>query len=93
MKAEATVLANPRNPDIQSLGLAGFYRKSLNVAAAPAFKREDLAAVTALAHSGKPSMDGWITHPERPSNAASAYDAAVGDAACLKMILDWKHST
>lgn len=84
--------------------LAGFYKQSLNFAFAPAFmretrirvaaqwKREDLTVVTDLAHSGKLSLDGLITHTERPSNAASAYEVAFGDAACLKMILDWKHS-
>ena len=84
--------------------LAGFYKDSLSFAFAPAFmretririaaqwKREDLDAVAALAHSGKLSLDGLITHTEKPANAASAYQVAFGDAACLKMILDWKHS-
>ena len=84
--------------------LAGFYKDSLSFAFAPAFmretririaaqwKREDLDAVTALAHSGKLSLDGLITHTEKPANAASAYQTAFGDATCLKMILDWKHS-
>ena len=84
--------------------LAGFYKQSLNFAFAPAFmretririaaqwKREDLVAVTALAHSGKLSLDGLITHTEKPANAASAYEVAFGDAACLKMILDWNHT-
>lgn len=84
--------------------LAGFYKDSLSFAFAPAFmretririaaqwKREDLDAVTALAHSGKLSLDGLITHTEKPTNAASAYQVAFGDADCLKMILDWNHS-
>lgn len=84
--------------------LAGFYKDSLSFAFAPAFmretririaaqwKREDLAAVTALAHSGKLSLDGLITHTEAPAKAAAAYQTAFGDADCLKMILDWKHS-
>jgi bacteriochlorophyllide a dehydrogenase len=84
--------------------LAGFYKDSLSFAFAPAFmretririaaqwKREDLDAVTALAHSGKLSLDGLITHTEKPANAASAYRVAFGDADCLKMILDWNHS-
>jgi 3-hydroxyethyl bacteriochlorophyllide a dehydrogenase len=84
--------------------LAGFYKDSLSFAFAPAFmrearmriaaqwKREDLEVVTALAHSGKLSLDGLITHTEKPANAASAYQVAFGDADCLKMILDWSHS-
>ena len=84
--------------------LAGFYKDSLSFAFAPAFmretririaaqwKREDLSAVTALAHSGKLSLDGLITHAEAPAKAAAAYQTAFGDADCLKMILDWKHS-
>ena len=82
--------------------LAGFYKESLNFAFAPAFmretrirvsaqwKREDLLLVTALAHSGKLSLDGLITHTEMPANAANAYQVAFGDSLCLKMILDWK---
>lgn len=84
--------------------LAGFYKQSLNFAFAPAFmretririaaqwKREDLIVVTDLAHSGKLNLDGLITHTEKPSNAASAYEIAFGDAGCVKMILDWNHS-
>jgi len=84
--------------------LAGFYKDSLSFAFAPAFmretririaaqwKREDLEVVTALAHSGKLSLDGLITHTEKPANAASAYQVAFGDADCLKMILDWNHN-
>ena len=84
--------------------LAGFYKQSLSFAFAPAFMREtririaaqwqkaDLLAVSALAHSGKLSLDGLITHTEQSANAADAYEVAFGDADCLKMILDWKHS-
>ena len=84
--------------------LAGFYKQSLSFAFAPAFmretririaaqwKREDLLAVTELAHSGKLSLEGLITHVEVSARAAAAYHTAFGDADCLKMILDWKHS-
>ena len=84
--------------------LAGFYKQSLNFAFAPAFMREaniritaqwkkaDLQAVTALAHSGQLDLSGLITHTEQPANAAAAYETAFGDADCLKMILDWNHS-
>ena len=84
--------------------LAGFYKDSLSFAFAPAFmretririaaqwKREDLDTVATLAHSGKLSLDGLITHTERPAKAEAAYQTAFGDTDCLKMILDWKHS-
>ena len=84
--------------------LAGFYKQSLSFAFAPAFmretrirvaaqwKREDLLVVADLAHGGKLSLDGLITHTEAPANAANAYRVAFGDSLCLKMILDWKHA-
>ncbi len=84
--------------------LAGFYKEPLSFAFAPAFmretririaaqwKREDLLAATALAHSGKLSLEGLITHVEVSARAAAAYHTAFGDADCLKMILDWTHS-
>lgn len=83
--------------------LAGFYKQSLSFAFAPAFMREtririaaqwkhnDLLAVTSLAHSGKLSLDGLITHTEAPSNSRKAYQIAFSDSLCLKMVLDWKH--
>ena len=81
--------------------LAGFYKDSLQFAYAPAFMREaqirtaaewkrpDLQAVTQLAHEGRLSLDGLITHCETPAKAEAAYGVAFGDALCLKMILDW----
>jgi 3-hydroxyethyl bacteriochlorophyllide a dehydrogenase len=81
--------------------LAGFYKDNLQFAYAPAFMREaqirtaaewkrpDLQAVTELAHDGRLSLDGLITHRETPAKAEEAYGVAFGDALCLKMILDW----
>lgn len=81
--------------------LAGFYKQDLTFAYAPAFMREaqirtaaewkraDLLAVTELVHTGRLRLDGLITHEESPSKALNAYEAAFGDALCLKMILDW----
>ena len=81
--------------------LAGFYSDRLSFAFAPAFMREarlriaaqwqpaDLAAVKALAAAGTLSLDGLITHTEAAPDADRAYRTAFGDAACLKMILDW----
>ena len=85
--------------------LAGFYSEPLQFAFAPAFMREvqircaaewhrnDLLAVTELASAGAFSLDGLITHHEKAEHAAGAYRTAFGDAACLKMVLDWRHSS
>ncbi len=82
--------------------LAGFYSDRLSFAFPPAFMREaririaaqwqpaDLAAVAALAGSGELSLAGLITHREAAADAAQAYRTAFDDAACLKMILDWR---
>jgi 3-hydroxyethyl bacteriochlorophyllide a dehydrogenase len=81
--------------------LAGFYKNDLHFAFAPAFMREaqirtaaewkraDLLAVNELVHTGRLSLDGLITHRKTPAKALEAYEVAFGDAACLKMILDW----
>jgi 3-hydroxyethyl bacteriochlorophyllide a dehydrogenase len=81
--------------------LAGFYKNDLSFAYAPAFmreaqirmaaewKRSDLLAVNELVHTGRVSLDGLITHHQRPSHAKDAYETAFGDAHCLKMVLDW----
>jgi len=81
--------------------LAGFYHQPLQFAYAPAFMREarirvaaewkraDLLAVDALVRDGQLSLDGLITHTEPCERAPVAYATAFGDAACLKMILDW----
>ncbi len=82
--------------------LAGFYSDRLSFAFPPAFMREaririaaqwapaDLAAVAALAGSGELSLAGLITHRHAAEDAAQAYRTAFDDAACLKMILDWR---
>jgi 3-hydroxyethyl bacteriochlorophyllide a dehydrogenase len=82
--------------------LAGFYSDRLSFAFPPAFMREarirvaaqwqpaDLAAVAVLAGSGELSLAGLITHREAAGDAAQAYRTAFDDAACLKMILDWR---
>ncbi len=82
--------------------LAGFYSAPLQFAFAPAFMREarirvaaewkprDLAAVNALIDSGALALDQLITHREPAAHAERAYRTAFGDAACLKMILDWR---
>ena len=84
--------------------LAGFYDAPLSFVFPPAFMRDaririaaqwsppDLAAVIALAGEGRLSLDGLITHSHDATQADAAYRTAFGDADCLKMVLDWKHT-
>ena len=84
--------------------LAGFYDAPLSFVFPPAFMREaririaaqwsppDLTAVIALAGDGRLSLDGLITHHHDATQADAAYRTAFGDADCLKMVLDWKHT-
>ena len=82
--------------------LAGFYTDPLAFAFPPAFMKEarlriaaewapdDMVATRRLVESGTLRLDDLITHRRPASQAASAYDTAFSDPACLKMILDWK---
>ena len=82
--------------------LAGFYAAPLTFAFPPAFMREarirvaaqwqeaDMAAVSELVASGTLSLDGLLSHSAPATEATQAYETAFGDAACLKMILDWR---
>ncbi len=82
--------------------LAGFYTQPLQFSFPPAFMKEarfrvaaewthaDLAATRALVESGALSLDGLITHQSAAKDAPGAYRTAFEDAACLKMILNWK---
>jgi bacteriochlorophyllide a dehydrogenase len=82
--------------------LAGFYAEPLHFNFPPAFMREasiriaaqwqrnDLDVVINMVRDGKLSLDGLITHHSAASDAASAYETAFENAACLKMILDWR---
>ncbi|TPG58566.1 chlorophyll synthesis pathway protein BchC [Roseomonas nepalensis] len=82
--------------------LAGFYAKPLQFSFAPAFMREarlrvaaewkpaDLASATALVASGRLSLEGLVTHRRAAADTGDAYRTAFGDAACLKMVLDWR---
>jgi len=84
------------------LVLAGFYPQDVSFAFAPAFMKEarlriaaewtpeDLVATERLVNSGALSLRGLITHEHPASAAATAYPTAFGDAACLKMVLNWK---
>ena len=85
--------------------IAGFYSQPLSFAFPPAFMREarlrvaaqwkpaDLAAVKRLVESGALSFDGLLTHRADASDASRAYETAFGDPDCLKMVLDWRHSS
>lgn len=82
--------------------LAGFYDQPLSFAFPPAFLRElrlrvaaqwqasDLADVAERVATGRLSLDGLITHRAAADQADTAYRTAFGDAACLKMVLDWR---
>ena len=82
--------------------LAGFYDQPLSFDFPPAFMREarlrvaaewapeDLAATTDMIESGQLSLDGLITHRLSAIQAEDAYRTAFTDAACLKMVLDWR---
>jgi len=84
--------------------LAGFYPGQVQFDFAAAFMREaririaaewkdaDLQAVLAHIAAGRLSLDGLITHRREAGAADEAYRQAFGDAACLKMILDWRHA-
>lgn len=82
--------------------LAGFYAGRLSFAFPAAFMREarlriaaewqpaDMAGVLALLGNTRLSLAGLITHREAAEAAPDAYRTAFGDAACLKMVLDWR---
>jgi len=82
--------------------LAGFYSEPLSFSFPPAFMREaqiraaaewkrpDMLAVKHLVDTKVLSLDGLITHHEPATRAERAYRTAFGDAACLKMVLDWR---
>ncbi|MEO0830571.1 MAG: chlorophyll synthesis pathway protein BchC, partial [Pseudomonadota bacterium] len=81
--------------------LAGFYTDRLQFAFPPAFMKEarlrvaaewmpgDLAATRTLIEDGALSLTDLVTHTAPAKEAPAAYEAAFGDPACLKMMLDW----
>ena len=84
--------------------LAGFYSEPLSFTFPPAFMREarirvaaewqqpDIAATKDLIETGRLSLDGLITHHHDAKSAPDAYRIAFEDAACLKMVLNWRLS-
>ena len=83
--------------------LAGFYSEPLSFQFAPAFQREarfriaaqwqpsDLATIAQHTNDGSLSLEGLISHIESASTAQAAYRTAFNDAACVKMVLDWRN--
>lgn len=81
--------------------LAGFYAERVSFEFPAAFMRElsfriaaewrgeDMDAVLALQRNGRLSLDGLVTHIEKPGNADAAYQTAFNDASCLKMLIEW----
>ncbi len=84
--------------------LAGFYHERLSFAFPPAFMKEaririaaewkpaDITTVNTLLATGALKLDGLITHQAEPAQATAAYRTAFTDPACLKMVLDWRHT-
>jgi 3-hydroxyethyl bacteriochlorophyllide a dehydrogenase len=84
--------------------LAGFYDKPVSFAFPQAFMREarlrvaaewkpdDIAATAALIEAGALSFGGLVTHHTHVGGAEAAYRTAFEDAACLKMVVDWRGS-
>lgn len=86
--------------------LGGFYTEPLAFQYVPAFMRGlrlrvaaewtpgDLAAAAALVADGRLSLGGLITHTADAADGqdavAAAYATAFDDAACVKMVLDWR---
>ena len=82
--------------------LAGFYServaftfpmafmKEARIRIAAEWKAPDLLAVREHLDAGRFSLGGLITHRASATEAATAYDTAFSDPACLKMILDWR---
>ena len=85
--------------------LAGFYDQALHFQFPAAFMREarilvaaewkpeDLAAVLELIRGGPLALDGLISHRAGLRHAVEAYRTAFSDSECLKMIIDWRHSS
>lgn len=82
--------------------LAGFYHERMAFAFPPAFMKEarfriaaqfkkpDLDLIADVTASGRLDLGGLITHHADADQAPAAYRTAFDDAACLKMILDWR---
>ena len=78
--------------------LAGFYSdrlsfsfmKEARIRVAAEWQPQDLVATRALIESGRLSLDGLITPRHDAQDATAAYATAFGDAACLKMVLNWR---
>lgn len=85
------------------LVLAGFYdtvsfvfpaafMKEARLRIAAEFHPADLLAVATMAGNGRLPLDDLITHTAPAAEAPAAYATAFGDPACVKMVLDWRHT-
>lgn len=84
--------------------LAGFYSNRLNFAFAPAFQAEarmrvsaewgpdDLASTRAMIEAGALDLSELVSDTSPATEAERAYPAALLDADCLKMVLDWREA-
>jgi 3-hydroxyethyl bacteriochlorophyllide a dehydrogenase len=83
------------------LVLAGFYdrvsfafpaafMKEARIRVAAEWQPPDLDTVLSLLRAGKINLDGLITHRSTYQEAQAAYRTAFTDAACLKMLIDWR---
>ncbi|MCU0831652.1 MAG: chlorophyll synthesis pathway protein BchC [Rhizobiaceae bacterium] len=84
--------------------LAGFYSEPLSFAFAPAFMREatirvaaeftsaNIDAILTMVDAGDLSLAGLISHTAPAADCAAAYETAFRDAACTKMVLDWRNA-
>lgn len=82
--------------------LAGFYHRKVNFTFPPVFMRqmtvrvaaewvpEDLKAVVGLLAEHPALLTGIVTHMADAAEGADAYQRALEDPACLKMVLDWR---
>lgn len=82
--------------------LAGFYADRVSFSFPPAFMREarlrvaaewraeDMSVVQARIADGTLSLAGLVSHNASARDAESAYHMAFTEAACTKLVLDWR---
>lgn len=76
-------------PDRVSFAFPLAFMKEVRLRVAAEWTRADMIATAAMVGEGRLSLAGLITHKAPVTGAASAYETAFTDPACLKMILDW----
>lgn len=76
--------------DRLGFGFSDAFRKEARIRVAAEFQPEDLSAVMQMAVQGSLPLGGLISHVRGAADAMEAYPQAFTDAACLKMVLDWR---